>query len=296
MACRLITCGFAVAVVLANSVYAYAASPLSLKSGRDRQGALQRRPMEDDDALMRYIAHRPRSRDDLKPLATQERADNDDAGGRGVAEKIRGGQTAPAAPRGGLWGRYQSALSARPLRTKMITSGAISVLGDIISQTTTLGGGFAVSGTTIDLRRLILYGIVGSTYVPVAIHYWFDFLNRLAQNKEVSKHVRGKFPTALFMLSIDQTIGTALMNFGFFVIHGFLLALANNRLFPIAGVARGIEGKLNAEFWSVMVANWKIWPLANFVNFAFVPLELRVLFANVVAIFWNAILSASVNR
>lgn len=39
-------------------------------------------------------------------------------------------------------------------------------------------------------------------------------------------------------------------------------------------------------------ANWKLWPLANFISFAFVPLELRVLFGNVVSVGWSVYVSA----
>lgn len=43
-------------------------------------------------------------------------------------------------------------------------------------------------------------------------------------------------------------------------------------------------------------ANYKLWPLANAINFSLVPLKLRVLFANVVSVFWNMYLSAASNR
>jgi len=43
-------------------------------------------------------------------------------------------------------------------------------------------------------------------------------------------------------------------------------------------------------------ANYKIWPLANLINFSVVPLKFRVLFANVISVFWNMYLSAASNR
>jgi hypothetical protein len=43
-------------------------------------------------------------------------------------------------------------------------------------------------------------------------------------------------------------------------------------------------------------ANWKLWPFANLVNFAFVPLQLRVLFGNVVSIGWSIYVSAAANK
>ena len=45
-----------------------------------------------------------------------------------------------------------------------------------------------------------------------------------------------------------------------------------------------------------MLMNWRIWPLANAINFALVPPPLRVLFSNVISVGWNAFLSSSMNR
>ncbi len=39
-----------------------------------------------------------------------------------------------------------------------------------------------------------------------------------------------------------------------------------------------------------MLANYKIWPLVNMINFKLVPGNLRVLFGNLVGIAWTAIL------
>ncbi|CAN0482621.1 unnamed protein product [Laminaria digitata] len=41
----------------------------------------------------------------------------------------------------------------------------------------------------------------------------------------------------------------------------------------------------------MMVNNLKIWPWVSFVNFAFVPVNLRVLVSNVVAVFWGFLMS-----
>ncbi len=40
-----------------------------------------------------------------------------------------------------------------------------------------------------------------------------------------------------------------------------------------------------------MVANYKIWPAANLINFMFVPIHYQVLWANGVSLLFNAVLS-----
>lgn len=45
-----------------------------------------------------------------------------------------------------------------------------------------------------------------------------------------------------------------------------------------------------------MITNYKIWPLAQVINFTFVPIQHRVGFVQLVAIFWNAYLSWMANK
>lgn len=65
---------------------------------------------------------------------------------------------------------------------------------------------------------------------------------------------------------------------------------------------RCIEGKPE-DAWSYMMkkmkptllANWTLWPLAHIINFTFVPPAQRILYCNVVALFWTVILSKITN-
>jgi hypothetical protein len=50
-------------------------------------------------------------------------------------------------------------------------------------------------------------------------------------------------------------------------------------------------GVIQAKLFSVMLANFSVWPLAHLFNFRFVPPEQRILFNNVVAIAWTTYLS-----
>lgn len=52
---------------------------------------------------------------------------------------------------------------------------------------------------------------------------------------------------------------------------------------------------LKTKIWSTMLGCWRVWPVANLINFAFVPANLRVLFMNVIGLGWNIYLSTAVN-
>lgn len=49
------------------------------------------------------------------------------------------------------------------------------------------------------------------------------------------------------------------------------------------------------SIWGTLLVCWKLWPVANLINFAFVPANLRVLFMNFVGLGWNIFLSSAVN-
>ena len=52
-----------------------------------------------------------------------------------------------------------------------------------------------------------------------------------------------------------------------------------------------VSEKVRSRFGNLMVANWKVWTVPQFINVNFVPGQYRVLFSNVVGLAWNAYLS-----
>jgi hypothetical protein len=85
----------------------------------------------------------------------------------------------------------------------------------------------------------------------------------------------GKF-TALAKMCLDQTLMAPLGIALFFASVGLMEGQA-----PAAAVA-GMREKLKPT----LLANWTIWPAANFINFAFIPAEQRILYVNVVYVSW----------
>lgn len=53
-----------------------------------------------------------------------------------------------------------------------------------------------------------------------------------------------------------------------------------------------LQNKLKASYWSSMKMNWKVWTPFQFININYVPVQFRVLFANLVALFWYAYLAS----
>ncbi|XP_045152830.1 peroxisomal membrane protein 2 isoform X2 [Echinops telfairi] len=50
--------------------------------------------------------------------------------------------------------------------------------------------------------------------------------------------------------------------------------------------------KVRRGFWPALQMNWKVWTPIQFINVNYVPVQFRVLFANLVALFWYAYLAS----
>ena len=101
---------------------------------------------------------------------------------------------------------------------------------------------------------------------------WFGFLQRRVV-------FPGRPNTEIFArVGLDQTI------------------LAPGNLFLFLNTMALMEGssaseKLESTYWPALSRNWMIWPVVQFINFKYVPLELRVLVVNIVSLGWNCYLS-----
>jgi protein Mpv17 len=126
--------------------------------------------------------------------------------------------------------------------------------------------------------RLCAYSaVIGS---PVG-HYWFHFLDKF-----IFPNAMGHPVTAIVKTLLDQV----------------LMAPAGIALFFSAMSL--LEGHSVEEAWQstkekfkpTLMANYVLWPAANLVNFAFVPPAQRILYCNVVYIFWASFLSAMASK
>ena len=188
-------------------------------------------------------------------------------GGNGGGNNNDGGSSSS---NGGstLWGAYLHALEKHPLATKCATSGFLNALGDLFAQF--MFDDAANKG--IDFRRAGVFTFLGAALVGPALHLWYGTLGKLVT-------VKGSAGAAISLI-LDQGVFAP----------AFLCVFLSS-LFTINGMQDQIVPKLKQDFASTVVANWKIWIPFQFLNFRFVPLNLQVAAANVVALLWNTYLS-----
>lgn len=55
--------------------------------------------------------------------------------------------------------------------------------------------------------------------------------------------------------------------------------------------AQHIHGKFKDLYRQAIIANWQVWPLAQLINFRFMPLPYRVPFQSTCGVFWTLYLS-----
>lgn len=58
------------------------------------------------------------------------------------------------------------------------------------------------------------------------------------------------------------------------------------------GDAAAGAAKVRSAFWPALQMNWRVWTPVQFINVNYVPIQFRVLFANLVALFWYAYLAS----
>lgn len=56
--------------------------------------------------------------------------------------------------------------------------------------------------------------------------------------------------------------------------------------------AAAFAAKMRRGFWPALQMNWRVWTPVQFININYVPLQFRVLFANLVALFWYTYLAS----
>jgi len=167
---------------------------------------------------------------------------------------------------------YGRAVAKRPIQTKMIVSAVLTFAADIVAQYLEWKSGTSAY-FNIDWRRNISitswFTIVGT---PI-LHKWFGILERFFPGN-------GKL-NPLKMMLVDQGIFALFFNSQLLWGVEFL-----EKLKP----KEALE-KVKTSLPSIIVANWKLWPVAQLINFSFVPVQFRVLWTNVIAFAWTIILS-----
>jgi hypothetical protein len=179
------------------------------------------------------------------------------------------------------WSSYNVALEQNPLITKSITAGVILGAADLAGQKLENYNKEQDVDFSIDFGRFIRFGFFGFILQAPWNHFYYLFLDGA-----LPPTVDPFTATTGIKVFIDQFIQAPI----FTVIIFFFLGLLEGKSVD------DVKGQLERDYKDTMLANWKLWVPATFLNIAFCPPMLRVLFLNCVFFFWSIFLSIKLNK
>ncbi|EDO32785.1 predicted protein [Nematostella vectensis] len=165
--------------------------------------------------------------------------------------------------------QYSYYLQTHPILTKSITSAITSGLGQLVSQLAAK----RATGQNINYRAIAAFSGFGFLVTGPLVHYFYNYLEQFVP--------RGVPFSKAKKLFIDRLIFSPPFYLLFFYIVAIFEGKSNKE-----AIAR-----IKANYWGALKMSLKVWPLVQFVNFTYIPVQYRVLFANLVALFWSIYLS-----
>ena len=170
-----------------------------------------------------------------------------------------------------LLNRYLDLLLRHPWKVTSISTGFLVGIGDTISQR------IIEKKDTHDVRRNVKMTCIGTFYIGPAQMTMYNTVEKM-------------FPLANRVSLVKKMLVTQLVWAPFIIGSIFLLSDVLD--------GRGVDDiaeKFRTSYFRTLFTGYLIWPLAQCLIFSFVPLHLRVLVTNFIALFWNTYLTWVVN-
>jgi len=177
--------------------------------------------------------------------------------------------------------------STHPKFSNACTGFVTFSVGDVIAQKLEHGG-----DKKLDLKRSFKLGVLGFVMNGYFLYKWFAYLDRVVGTCMKTK------ANVFYKVLADQVVYAP-----FAILAYFGYATATKSLgetsppSPKEGVnhntstSSSFVDKLHKDFWPTFAADCAIWPLANVVNFRYVPLLYRATFTSVISLIWQTYMS-----
>lgn len=175
---------------------------------------------------------------------------------------------------------YRRAFEASPWATLAVTNGTLSVVADSLAQTFERRDKVrAGEQTQWDVARSGRFLAFGVGMAPLLAEWNFFIERRFPLRTQL-----GKVSLAALgrRVAVDQIA---------FAPFGLALFVGAMGLMEGHTSAAALEKKYHDLYVPALLANWKVWPLIQLVNFRFMPLSMRVPFTSACGIAWTLYLS-----
>jgi len=152
-------------------------------------------------------------------------------------------------------------------------SGILSALGNFLAQLI-VKKREKENSQKLDVIGPLRYAIYGFFFTGPLSHFFYVFMEHW---------IPSEVPLAgLKRLLLDRLLFAPAFLLLFFLIMNFLEGRD----------AAAVTVQIRRSFWPALRMNWQVWTPAQFVNINYVPLQFRVLFANLVSLFWYVYLAS----
>ncbi|KIM48421.1 hypothetical protein M413DRAFT_440149 [Hebeloma cylindrosporum] len=170
---------------------------------------------------------------------------------------------------------YQHSFDSHPNTTLAITGGCLNALGDVVAQVTqNTFGDDQGEWKRYDLARTARFFCFGFTISPL-MGRWNTFLEARFPLRSLKSTSRVCLKALSKRVACDQLLGLFLGSMGIMEARSL----------------RQIKDRVKDLYRTALVANWKVWPLAQLINFRYMPLPYRVPFSQTCGVFWTLYLS-----
>ena len=150
--------------------------------------------------------------------------------------------------------------------------GILVAAGDVITQQLV-----EKKGADHDVRRTLRMGAIGIMIGPI-LRTWYLALERIVPGTATINGFK--------KMLLDQTLFAPPFIAMFFIASESL-----------AGKTRAeVKQTLQSRYTETLITNYKVWPIAQSLNFTLVPFHYRIGFVQIVALFWNSYLSWMANK
>ncbi|KAK0098628.1 hypothetical protein PV326_005961 [Microctonus aethiopoides] len=174
----------------------------------------------------------------------------------------------------GFYKIYKNLLIKYPLGVQAFQTGTLMAVGDQLAQNLVEKRKLK----DLDFLRTAQFYAIGFCFGGPAVRTWYGILDKYIGSK-------GGLVT-IKKVAIDQILFAPT----------FIVLLLTTIGIMQGNDATSIKNKLKNEYTDILWNNYKLWPMVQLVNFAFVPLNYQVLVVQCVAVLWNCYVSYRTNR
>ncbi|KAM5538246.1 hypothetical protein V8D89_008133 [Ganoderma adspersum] len=179
---------------------------------------------------------------------------------------------------------YQQSFAAHPYFTLAVTNGALNAFGDAVAQVTQklTDPDNGRRKRQYDVLRTLRFFAFGFGMGPL-IGRWNFFLERKFPLRPVRQHgsSRVSFRALARRVGADQLLMAPI---GLTLFIGSMGLMEGREM-------KQVQQRFSDMYRPVLLANWRVWPLAQLINFRYMPLPYRVPFQSTCGVFWTLYLS-----